>query len=227
VQTIDRDTERLETFSDGVFAFAATLLVVSLNVPSTFGQLAAELYGFVGFAITFTALVLLWAAHRHFFQRFGFYDWRIVALNSVLLFTVLFFVYPLKFMATLIVVYMLGIEQPGMTQPMLNELWELKALFMIFTAGFSAVFVSLSLMYALAAHEHAALALDEANLRNARFHRRHFAIFVVAGLIAFALSALGVGINRGWTGWMLLLLIPIGMLHRRLSAPRKAQVTPP
>lgn len=221
MQTIDRDTDRLETFSDGVFAFAATLLVVSLDVPATFAELAAELYGFVGFAITFTALVSLWAAHRHFFRRFGFYDWRIVALNSVLLFTILFFVYPLKFMATLIVVYLLGLEQPGMTQPMLTEFWELKSLFMIFTAGFSAVFASLSLMYALAVQQHAALALDEASLRNARFHRRHFAIFVAAGLIAFVLSALGVGINRGWTGWMLFLLLPIGMLHRRLAAPRK------
>jgi hypothetical protein len=37
-----------------VFAFAATLLVVSLEVPRSFAQLSAELSGFAGFALSFS-----------------------------------------------------------------------------------------------------------------------------------------------------------------------------
>ncbi len=93
------DSARLEAFSDGVFAFAATLLVVALEVPSTMLELEKVLLGFVPFTLSFGALVFLWSVHRSFFRRFPLGDPMTVALNSCLLFVVLFYVYPLKFLA--------------------------------------------------------------------------------------------------------------------------------
>ena len=73
-----RDVTRLETLSDGVFAFSATLLVVSLEVPRRFTELVANLYGFIAFGLTFTALILIWSAHRGFFRRHQLADgWTI------------------------------------------------------------------------------------------------------------------------------------------------------
>ena len=54
---------RLEGFSDAVFAFAVTLLVVSLEVPDTFDELLHAMRGFVAFGICFTILISLWYEH--------------------------------------------------------------------------------------------------------------------------------------------------------------------
>ncbi|HQU71504.1 MAG TPA: TMEM175 family protein, partial [Calditrichia bacterium] len=68
------EVSRLEAFSDAVFGFSATLLVVSLQVPATFDELILELKGFGAFGISFGALVLIWSVHNAFFRRYGLQD---------------------------------------------------------------------------------------------------------------------------------------------------------
>lgn len=80
---------RLEAFCDVVFGFAITLLVVSLEVPHTYGELMADMRGFIPFALCFTQLVLIWRVHYKFSRRFGLEDSYTVSLNLVLLFLVL------------------------------------------------------------------------------------------------------------------------------------------
>src|SRR5579864_2339098 len=94
---------RLEAFSDAVFAFAVTLLVVSLEVPHTFQQLKNAMLGFPAFAICFTFLILVWKEHDQFFRRYALQDSITVVWNSVLLFVVLFYVFPLKFLFTALI----------------------------------------------------------------------------------------------------------------------------
>src|SRR5215813_5661399 len=88
---------RVEGFSDAVFAFAITLLVVSLEVPRTFHELAQTLRGFVVFGVCFTLLIVVWHEHYVFFRRYGLQDSATIWLNAALLFVMLFYVYPLKF----------------------------------------------------------------------------------------------------------------------------------
>jgi len=91
---------RLEAFCDVVFGFAITLLVVSLEVPHSYAELLADLRGFLPFAACFAQLILIWRTHYKFSRRFGLEDDYTVFLNVVLLFLVLFYVYPLKFVFT-------------------------------------------------------------------------------------------------------------------------------
>src|SRR5215813_10895042 len=86
-----REITRLEGFTDAVFAFAVTLLVVSLEVPKTFTELVTAMKGFVAFAICFAILVQVWYEHYIFSRRYGLQTLYTVFLNSVLIFVVLFF----------------------------------------------------------------------------------------------------------------------------------------
>src|SRR6476646_9438369 len=92
------EVTRVEGFSDAVFGFAITLLIVSLEVPKTSTELFATMRGFGAFLVTFFILSAIWYAQYLFFRRYGLVDRLTVILNLALLFTVLFFVYPLKFL---------------------------------------------------------------------------------------------------------------------------------
>jgi hypothetical protein len=94
---------RLEGFSDAVFGFSITLLIVSLEVPRTFEQLTAIIWGFPAFAASFVFLFTLWYHHNLFFRRYGMTHTPVALLNGLLLFLVLFFVYPVKFLASLVI----------------------------------------------------------------------------------------------------------------------------
>ncbi|MBI2427671.1 MAG: DUF1211 domain-containing protein [Ignavibacteriales bacterium] len=97
------DISRIEGFSDNVFGFALTLLVVTLEVPRTFTQLEETFHGFIGFALAFALLAVVWYDHYQYFRRFGLDDRFVLWMNFLLLFVVVFFVYPTKFLATLLV----------------------------------------------------------------------------------------------------------------------------
>src|SRR5213595_2169307 len=93
-----QEVTRLESFSDAVFAFALTLLVVSLDVPKTFDDLLVTMRGFPAFALCFLFLTLIWNSHDKFCRRYGLNDGTTRFLTCVMLFLVLFYVYPLKFL---------------------------------------------------------------------------------------------------------------------------------
>ncbi|BBB66163.1 hypothetical protein UNDYM_1910 [Undibacterium sp. YM2] len=89
---------RLEGFSDAVFAFAVTLLVVSLEVPKSAHELFHLMHGFIAFGVAFVLLMVLWYQHGKFFKRFPLTDLWMISLNTALLFVILLYVYPLKFL---------------------------------------------------------------------------------------------------------------------------------
>jgi uncharacterized membrane protein len=129
------EVTRLEGFTDAVFAFAVTLLVVSLEVPKSFPELMAAMHGFFAFGICFALLAYVWYQHYRFFRRYALENRWVVFLNCVLLFFVLFYVYPLKFVFTAM------FERPEM------EATEARALFTIWSLGYAAIFAVFALLY--------------------------------------------------------------------------------
>jgi TMEM175 potassium channel family protein len=82
-------TTRLETFSDGVFAVAITLLVLGLHVGRGPGDLATRLGRewphYVTYAISFMTIGIIWMNHHLQFERIERADRTLMLLNLVLL----------------------------------------------------------------------------------------------------------------------------------------------
>ncbi len=148
------EVSRLEAFSDVVFGFAISLLVVSLEAPKSFHELQEMMAGFLPFAICFFIFVDIWFEHHDFFRRYALQDGRVIFLNTMLLFVVLFYVYPLKYVFVSFVNSLRGIHV-GLKAD------DLPPLFTIYGIGVFAVFTLLALMYAHAWTKRDELELNE------------------------------------------------------------------
>jgi uncharacterized membrane protein len=142
---------RIEGLSDAVFAFAVTLLVVSLEVPKTFTELMTVMRGFFAFAICFGLLMQVWHEQYRYFRRYNLQDTTSTMLNCVLLFLVLFYVYPLKFLFTFLINGWLGfgtkVQLPGGSVENMIEVHQLPQLMAIFSGGYLAVCFIFVLLY--------------------------------------------------------------------------------
>jgi uncharacterized membrane protein len=86
-------TDRLETFSDGVFAIAITLLVLELDVPGdTHGDLWHALLeqwpSYLAYLVSFAVIGIIWVNHHGILALVARVDRPLLYLNLLLLLTV-------------------------------------------------------------------------------------------------------------------------------------------
>jgi len=86
-----KETGRLEAFSDGVFAFAITLLVLYLKDPTANGNgnllqgLLDQWPVFFGYLTSFLTILVMWVGHHQLFNFVRRIDRRFMFLNGFLL----------------------------------------------------------------------------------------------------------------------------------------------
>jgi uncharacterized membrane protein len=100
----DIGTTRLEAFSDGVFAIAATLLVLEFSVDSDLGSRLGhallELWpSYLAYVTSFLTIGIIWINHHYCVQTIVRADRTLLFLNLLLLLTVGFLPFPTKLVA--------------------------------------------------------------------------------------------------------------------------------
>jgi uncharacterized membrane protein len=217
--------QRIEGLADAVFGFALTLLVVSLEVPNTFDELLATMRGFFAFAISGWLLYSVWFDHYIFYRRYGLQDTLTMHLSSVLLFVVLFYVYPLKFLFTALMDELLGFStQVGSsTGAVVQEIkpaqWPL--LIVLFGVGFVVVQLVYFLLYWRAYALRGMLELDACEASITRQELQGYLLLAAVGLTSIAVALLG-GVEAGsWAGWVYLLIWPLMTINGYIMARRR------
>jgi uncharacterized membrane protein len=97
-------TSRLEAFSDGIFAIAATLLVLEIGVPEAqvddlWRGIADQWPSYLAYATSFLTIGSLWLAHHAIVRRLAFADAGVMRINLGLLMVVAFLPFPTRLVA--------------------------------------------------------------------------------------------------------------------------------
>jgi uncharacterized membrane protein len=239
--TMRRDEPtRIEGFSDAVFGFSLTLLAFSLEVPSSVDELRTlAVAQLVPTLAAFALMCWIWAEHNSFFRQFGLQDPVTIILNCALLFLVVFYTYPLKFMA----VFLWGmvasgfgwtgivsaLESSGSLSLTQGSRTDVTPLMLIYHLGFIALFGIFALLYRHALRQSATLALDEVETFEARAGQRVHFISVAIGLVGMAVFTVVYAFEAtrgmvGLSGMVYMLMGPAHGMHGSRYAKARAKL---
>ena len=165
-------------------------------MPGSYAELMATMRGFPAFAICFAILTWVWHVHHTFFRRYALTDEVTIALNTALLFVVLFYTYPLKFLFSLVTGQIRGNQGGG-------------PLMVIYGLGFAGIFALFLAMYAHAWRLREQLELNALERFDTKTNMIMYASYIVLGVASAVMGAVLEGRNLRWAGMMYWLLGPV------------------
>jgi uncharacterized membrane protein len=184
----NHEVSRLEAFSDAVFGFALTLLALSTSVPRRYEELMGLMWGLPAFICCFALLVWIWHEHVAFFDRHPIDDVRTLLLNSAILFTVLIYIYPLKFMFDALLQQVFGVKAQVPLVPM--SLVELARASVLYGLGFFVLTGLFALLYLNAYRRRHDLDMTALQAFDARAHAGYHTVSAGIGLFAMLFALL-------------------------------------
>lgn len=102
----EKETGRLEAFSDGVFAIAITLLILQIplpavtkNGPSLLTLLGGQWALYLAYIVSFMTILIMWVNHHTIFRLIHRSDQFFLVLNGLLLMVITFVNYPMAILA--------------------------------------------------------------------------------------------------------------------------------
>lgn len=205
---------RIETFTDAAFAFALTLLVISMDAPADMATLDAALRHIPSFLLSACLLMMFWSGHHNWSRRFGLDDAMTIVLSCCLVFTVLVFVYPLRFMFSSMMAWIAGMSGlpigPDRGTLGIRALEDVNRMFVIYGLGFIAMSSTIALLNVHAWRRRAALGLDALEQSATRAEIGAWCILVGAGVVStiIAVAFPHALPTAGWAYALLAIVMP-------------------
>lgn len=206
-----RDVTRLEAFVDAAFAFALTMLVISVGaIPDTIPKLLDALKSTPAFAASFALIAAFWYEHMTWSRRYGLDNRGSILLSLVLVFLVMVYIYPVKVMCATLFGWISGGWLPMGFE--LHTMSDLRTMFTIFAVVFATMAMVISLLYLQAWKQRDALGLsvDEqvATFEKMLWGPASTAVAIVSVIVALTIPA---GVPRWLLGMpgMVYALMPL------------------
>ena len=212
---------RLETFADAAFAFAVTMLVISIDtIPGNIDELKLALKGVPAFAASFASIGLIWSGHNLWSRRFGLEDAVTTVLTLALIFIMLVYLYPLKLVFSAFFAWLSNGWFPSEFQ--IGGAQELATLFVVYGVGFAAIAAVLALLYLRANARADLLMLDAVERHYTRGEVVTWMILSATGMLSAAYALLApedLSVFAGFVYFILLVVMP----WHAVRLERKAQ----
>ncbi|HET9824583.1 MAG TPA: TMEM175 family protein [Chitinophagaceae bacterium] len=209
---------RIEALSDAVFAFSVSLLVVSLQVPQTFSELIVIVNGGLAFVATVAILFLLWYQQYIFFRHYGLNDVTTIILNLVYLAVILFYLYPLKFLFSVLLTSWTGINLfPGAAGKNIVTHEQFPQVIILFSIGYFVIWLLLYLMHKRALHYSQEIHLNQYEIIYTRKETRGALLNAMVGIVATLLAWK----SAAWLSGICYFLIPVVLFYNELLFKRQ------
>ena len=201
---------RLETFTDAAFAFAVTLLVISVDdVPNSYDEFVEALKKIPAFIMCFIQLMLFWWGHHQWSRRYGLEDGWSMVWSLALVAMVLIFIYPLRVIFATYFAYVTGEVLP---MPFDLDGSQIGALFVVFGVGFSLMAVLIVVLNLIALRRRVSLAMNQREILVTRGTVLGWGLVTLTGLIStFLAMALPEDSKplSGYVYWSLIVTFPL------------------
>lgn len=222
---------RLETFADAAFAFAVTLLVISVDdLPETFEELEIAIKSIPVFLFSAAQVFAVWIAHRNWSRVYGLDNGVAVLLTLLLVVGLLVMVFPLR------IVYAFGVADlsddwippPFVLDPVT---WAEQLTLVFVTYGISWAWLAgiIVAMFAYVLFRSRGLALNAAERRNAAIFLSMYGVITLSGVSSVTLALTLPHDLLHLAGYQYFLLLPLPVIAlvlraRERRAPRAAAV---
>ncbi|MCZ6759870.1 MAG: TMEM175 family protein [Gemmatimonadetes bacterium] len=204
------DMMRLETFTDAAFAFAVTLLVISVDdVPGSYVEFIDTLKLIPAFIACFATLMLFWWGHHVWSRCYGLEDGWSMIWSLVLVACVLIYIYPLQ---VIFGAFFSDASSGVLPQPFELDASQIGTLFVIYGAGWTTLSGCLMVLFLVALQHGGALALNARELFETRVYAIGWGLGMLTGIGSGTLAALlpaELSALSGHFYWTLMVSIPL------------------
>jgi uncharacterized membrane protein len=215
---------RIETFVDAAFAFAFTMLVISIDeIPSSPQELLELSRDIPAFIVSAAVIGSIWLAHSNWSRTFGLQDRLTIYLSLALVMLVLIFVYPIKLMCQATILYLSDGQLGTPLGPM--EWGEVADLIIYFALGVLALSLIIVSLYLNALRHGDQLVLSEHEVYFCKRTILAWLVVLATALISMVIVALTEEQRTAWAGlvyFSLTLTIPAALHgYSRYGPPRR------
>lgn len=212
---------RLDAFVDAAFAFAVTMLVISIeHIPDSMPALVRALKTIPAFAVCFAMVAMFWNAHATWSRRYGLTDGWSKVLSLLLVFLVLVYIYPLRLQFGVMFNWISGGWLPSPIR-MTDAPSDITFMYVVYGLAFTTMSLCMLGLYAHAWRKRRHIGLDREESARTWGEVGIYAFFAGAGVLSILLALLASGTRTPWMlalpGMAYFLLTFTGLVEQRVS----------